>query len=190
MTDALRGARGYNVQTSSRGSEAGEPHRPYLNPSAAAFAHRVGDSSSGRVDHGDKTHEAEVIHGEIDLVGVKLEAFGKLFVRQEEVAEAYKEGQVPVGSQRRGRGVRGGGGPSTPGLPPLHVTGQSAGPIESVENKLAGQTPPERITRDRDSHCGDTGPTALAFSTRPLAAPCDQLRIDNLSGKPGPSLPI
>lgn len=79
---------------------ARETLKPYLNPSASAFAHSIGDSSSRRVNHGDKTHEAEVIHREIDFISVKLEAFGKLFVRQKEVAETYKEeGKYLLGSQ-------------------------------------------------------------------------------------------
>lgn len=82
-----------------------ETPRPYLNSSAAALAHSVGDSSSGRVDHGDKTHKAEVIHREIDFVSVELEAFRELFIRQKEVAETCKgrqgthEGSSAVGNE-------------------------------------------------------------------------------------------
>lgn len=59
----------------------------YLNPSAPTFAHGIRHGSSGRVDHGDEPNEAEIFKREIHIVSVKLEAFGKLFVGQEKVAE-------------------------------------------------------------------------------------------------------
>lgn len=76
----------------------GVPRRQaaYLNPSAPALAHGVGDGSPGRVDHGDEPHKAEVFHREIQLIRVELEAFGELFVREEEVAETCREGQGAV----------------------------------------------------------------------------------------------
>lgn len=73
------------------GAPGGRP--AYLNPSAPALAHGVGDGSPGRVNHGDEPHEAEVLHREVQVIRVELEPFGELFVRQEEVAETCREGQ-------------------------------------------------------------------------------------------------
>jgi hypothetical protein len=68
----------------------------YLNPSTSAFAHSIRNSSPGRVNHGDEANKAEIIHREIHFIGVKLEPFRKLFIRQIKVAETCKECRKPM----------------------------------------------------------------------------------------------
>lgn len=62
----------------------------YLNSSTSTFAHGIRDGSPWWVDHGDEPHEAEIINREIHIIGVKLEAFGKLVIWQEKVAETCR----------------------------------------------------------------------------------------------------
>lgn len=73
----------------------GEGRGPYLNPSTSALAHSVGDSRPRRVDHGDEPNKAEIVNGEIHIVGVELEAFGELLIGEHEVAETCGEGGSP-----------------------------------------------------------------------------------------------
>uniref|UniRef100_A0A670ZYB8 Uncharacterized protein n=1 Tax=Pseudonaja textilis TaxID=8673 RepID=A0A670ZYB8_PSETE len=63
----------------------------YLDASTSAFAHGIGHSSTGRVNHGHESHKAEVVGGKVDIVAVKGEPFGILLFRQVIVAETWKE---------------------------------------------------------------------------------------------------
>lgn len=65
------------------------PLGPHLDACTAALAHRVGDSRSGRVDHGHETHEAEVVSGEVHIVTVEGKALGELLLGQVVVAETW-----------------------------------------------------------------------------------------------------
>ena len=58
------------------------PPGPHLDACTAALAHRVGDSRSGRVDHGHEAHEAEVVGGEVHVVTVEGKALGELLLGQ------------------------------------------------------------------------------------------------------------
>ena len=62
----------------------------YLDSSTSAFAHSIWDSSPWWVNHGDESHEAEIIKREVDIVGVKLETFGKLLIWQQQVAKTCR----------------------------------------------------------------------------------------------------
>lgn len=61
----------------------------YFDSSAPAFAHSVGHGSTRRVDHGHEANEAQVLSGEVHLLGVKSKAFWELVVRQVEMAETW-----------------------------------------------------------------------------------------------------
>lgn len=78
---------------------ATEADGTYLNSSTPTLAHGVGHGSPGRINHGDETNKAEIFNREIHFVCVKLEAFGELLVRQQEVAETCKEARQPVRTQ-------------------------------------------------------------------------------------------
>lgn len=65
------------------------PPGPHLDACTAALAHRVGDSCSGRVNHGHEAHEAEVVGGEIHIVAVEGKALGELLLGQVVVAETW-----------------------------------------------------------------------------------------------------
>ena len=59
-----------------------------LDASRSALGNSVGDSSSGRINHGDKTNKAQVVHGKVHFVRIKWIAFRELVSRQLQVAEA------------------------------------------------------------------------------------------------------
>uniref|UniRef100_A0A8C6XVE6 Uncharacterized protein n=1 Tax=Naja naja TaxID=35670 RepID=A0A8C6XVE6_NAJNA len=74
-----------------RGREQNSLKQPlYLDASTSAFAHGIGHSSTGWVNHGHEAHKAEVVSGKVDIVAVKGEPFGILFFRQVIMAETWK----------------------------------------------------------------------------------------------------
>ena len=75
------------------------PPRPHLDACTAALAHRVGDSCSGRVDHGHEAHKAEVVGGEVHIITVEGKALGELLLGQVVVAETWCMGRKEEGLQ-------------------------------------------------------------------------------------------
>ena len=62
----------------------------YLDASAPALAHGVGDCGPGGVNHGHEAHEAQLLCGEVHLLRVEREAFRELVVGEVVVAEAWR----------------------------------------------------------------------------------------------------
>lgn len=82
-----KGGRGERKR--QRQNEQGWPCRTnYLDASRATFTHCVGHSSTGRIDHGDKAQEAELLGGEVHVVAVEGVSSRKLGRRQIHMAEA------------------------------------------------------------------------------------------------------
>uniref|UniRef100_A0A670ILI8 Uncharacterized protein n=1 Tax=Podarcis muralis TaxID=64176 RepID=A0A670ILI8_PODMU len=69
--------------------------RHYLDASASAFAHSIGHSSAGRINHGHEPNKAEVLGGKVDIVTVEGKPFGVLFLGHEEVAETWRVRRSP-----------------------------------------------------------------------------------------------
>ena len=62
----------------------------YLDASAPALAHSVGDGGSGGVDHGHEAYEAQLLRGEVHLLRVEGEPLWELIVGKVVMAEAWR----------------------------------------------------------------------------------------------------
>ena len=78
----------------------------YLDAGAPALAHGVGHRRAGGVDHGHDAHEAEVVRGEVDLVGVEGKVLGELLVGKVVVAEAWRDEEQEEEEERGGKRSR------------------------------------------------------------------------------------
>lgn len=70
------------IITWTEGRKKQKENRRHLDSSAPAFADGIGHSRTRRVDHGHEANEAEVLSGEVHLVGVKSKAIWELVIGQ------------------------------------------------------------------------------------------------------------
>lgn len=78
----------FGSQASKYRGGGGREGGRYLDACAAALAHSIWHSCPGRVNHGHKPHETELLCGEVQLIRVELEAPRELPRWQVQLAEA------------------------------------------------------------------------------------------------------